>query len=110
MNTPVNRTRAAWADEAVLTFAETTGITDEDAAIQFGDLLASMIHWARAKNVDVPGAIQTGLNHAFCEIADEEGGVMTVRCVSRRADALLSEVGALTAEFLSIAASSSHTE
>lgn len=69
-----NRERAAFAEDAVKTFAKRTGLgKDDDMATKISDLVGDLMHLADANNIDWVGEIQHHANmHYEAEVKEEK--------------------------------------
>ena len=68
-----NEKRAEWAAHALDTFADATGLTDEDKDCALGDLLCDLMHWCDRQPVGIEfnTALQNARTNYNEETADE---------------------------------------
>jgi len=70
---PTNDERASWAEAALLSFAQRTGLAKEmlgdkeDPFLIVSDLLADLAHWCDRHNVDLPSALVHAARHYDAE-------------------------------------------
>ena len=62
-----NARREEWAEEAIHTFAEATGVEDEDTDTKVSDLLANLMHLCRRDGVDFIACLNRGAMHHQAE-------------------------------------------
>lgn len=66
----MNDNRAAWAQAALTTFIDETGIDLEDS---LGDLLCNLMHWSDRNNFDFEAALCRAQGHYEAETASQNG-------------------------------------
>lgn len=75
---PNNSDRANWAAPSVAHYAKETCIEREDAVVQAGDCINSILHWCDANYADPWAALRMAISNYASERVDEDHGGFAV--------------------------------
>lgn len=66
-----NDVRTKFADKAVQDFASSTGLENDDEETKLSDLLADLLHWSFANDVDFSSAMRRARGHVQDELLED---------------------------------------